>query len=364
MSTALAARIQAELDGKTKPPGALGRLEELALRLALAQGRLRPQVDPMRLLLFAADHGVAAEGVSAYPSSVTAAMVQNFLAGGAAASVLSRRFDVGLEVIDVGVARPIAPAAGLIVAKVRAGTRNLRVEDAMSGPECRAAVAVGRAAVRRAVADGVRTLLLGEMGIGNSTAAAAVLAGLTGWPAGRVVGAGTGVHGRRRAHKRAVVAEAVARVQRSGGGLDPWRLLTAVGGLELAALVGALLEARRRRRVVVVDGFIVSAAVAIALSIEPELRPLLVYAHRSAEAGHRRVLQWLGGEPLLDLGLRLGEGSGALLAAPLLRAAVSILNDMASMAAAGIAGPVVATRSTERSTRPGGARHRQHRGQT
>ena len=324
------------LDAKTKPPGSLGRLEDLALALGLAQGTAEPMADPARIVVFAADHGVAADGVSAFPSEVTAQMVANFVAGGAAVSVLGAAANAALEVVDVGVAADLAGLAGVVHDKIANGTRNLRTEAAMTHEALDAALESGRRAVVRARDAGVRTLLLGEMGIANTTAAAVLTGLLANAPAETVTGRGTGLDDAALAAKRAVVGAALARL--AGLVDDPLECLREAGGLEIAALAGAVLEAPAHRMVVVVDGYIVTAAALVACRLRPEARRQLVFAHRSAEPGHALALAALDAEPLLDLGLRLGEGSGAVLALPLLRAACTVLADMATFADAGVSG--------------------------
>lgn len=327
---------RAALDAKTKPLGALGRLEEIAARLAAVQQTNQPAAERVRVVVFAADHGVAAEGVSAYPPAVTAQMMKNFAAGGAAVCVLARSAGLEAEVVDVGVDADLGGLDGIVHAKVRRGTRNLLREPAMTKAECAAAMEVGHAAVRRAAAGGVQALGLGEMGIGNTTAAAALLALLTEASADEVTGRGTGVDDAGLARKQAVVAQAAERHAAAAG--DPRCALAAVGGLELAACAGAALEAPRHRLPVVVDGFIATAAVLAAARMDATIRPALFFAHRSAERGHAHALKTLEARPLLDLGLRLGEGSGAALALPLLRAAAAVLRDMATFGEAGVSG--------------------------
>ena len=330
---ALARELGAALDAKTKPPGSLGRLETLAVELGLAQRSRAPRADPARIVVFAADHGVAAEGVSAYPAEVTAQMVRNFAGGGAAVAVLARAADVALEVVDVGVATDLADLEGIVHDKVAPGSANLARGPAMTATELDAALEVGRRAVRRAAADGVRVLLLGEMGIGNTTAAAVLTALCCDADGGRVGGRGTGLDDAGLARKRALIE----RVRASLAATDDAReWLRRAGGLEIAALVGAMLEAPAHPLSLLVDGYIVTAAALVACRLETRARGPLLFAHRSAEPGHALALEALGAEPLLDLGLRLGEGSGAVLALPLLRAACSVLADMATFGEAGV----------------------------
>ncbi|MCK7594951.1 nicotinate-nucleotide--dimethylbenzimidazole phosphoribosyltransferase [Pseudomarimonas salicorniae] len=327
----LADAVRAELDSKTKPPGSLGRLETLALQLALIQNVPRPRLDSARCLVFAADHGVAAQGVSPYPQAVTAQMVANFLAGGAAISVLAREFDCALSVVDCGVlsAQP-TPHPQLLDRRLGAGTASLLEGPALSPQQVETALANGAALIDALPA---RAYAFGEMGIGNTTSAAALMHASTALDAAQCTGRGTGLDDPGLARKQAVVADAVARQGRSE---DPRLLLSRYGGFEIATLCGAMLGAAAARSVVLVDGFIATAAAAMALRIDRALRGYLVFAHVSAEAPHARWLAELQAEPLLDLGLRLGEGSGAILGLPLLRAACALLADMATFAGAGV----------------------------
>lgn len=334
--SALAERVAQHLDNLTKPPGSLGRLERLAIELALSQGEALPRVSPPGVLVFAADHGVAAEGVSAFPQAVTAQMVANFAAGGAAINAFARQHGARLEVIDVGVAGelPAEVRSAVVNARVRPGTRNLAVEDAMTRDEAEAAIAVGIQAAERAVAAGCRCLIVGEMGIANTTASSALLAALCQVPLDAVVGPGTGIDAARLAHKREVIARALdgRRVDAD----DPLGALAALGGLEIAAMVGAYLGGAARRVPLLVDGLIATVAALVACRLCPALRPYLIFGHRSREPGHEIALADLDAWPLLDLELRLGEGSGAALAFPLLESACRLLAEMATFDQAGI----------------------------
>jgi nicotinate-nucleotide--dimethylbenzimidazole phosphoribosyltransferase len=313
-ATAAAAR-QALL---TKPAGSLGRLEELAIWLATWQARHPPRLDYPRTLVFAGNHGVAVRGVSAYPAAVTAQMVQNFIAGGAAVNQLCRVFDAGLKVYEMNLDMP---------------TGDIVIEPAMSEQECAKAMAYGMMAVE----PGIDVLALGEMGIANTTAAAALCAGLFGGGAELWTGPGTGVSGRALEAKRAAVAEAVARHRDTAG--DAFDLLRRLGGLELAAITGAVTAARLGRVPVLLDGFASTAAAAILFAVDPHALDHCVVGHVSAEPGHRRLLEHLGQRPLFDLGMRLGEGSGATLAFAVLKAAVACHTGMATFAEAGVSGP-------------------------
>jgi len=336
---AAAAAARAHQTQLTKPPGSLGRLEDLAVFYAGARGAF-PVAAPSRarVYVFAADHGVTAEGVSPYPSSVTAAMVANFVAGGAAISVLTRALDVELAVVDVGVASPIPGGAGrseLLSFRVRPGTANFLREPAMTRAEAEQALDVGARLAHDAANEGVELLGAGEMGIGNTTAAAAVVAALTGAAAESVVGRGTGVDDAGLERKIDVVRGALTRHRPDRG--DALGALAAVGGLEIAGMAGLMLGGAARRVPVVVDGFISGAAALVATRLAPRARDYLCFSHLSAERGHRVVYDALDARPLLDLGMRLGEGTGAALAIQLLRAAVRLQSEMATFASAGVA---------------------------
>ena len=319
------------LDQLTKPPGSLGRLEELAVQLAGITARAPPVVTEKNVYLFAADHGVAAEGVSAYPADVTAQMLANFLKGGAAINVLARQVGASLVVVDVGVATDIPAHPQLMASKVARGTRNFVREPAMTPEEAIASLAAGRAAFRPCQLAG-----MGEMGIGNSTSAAAIVAAATGQPVAEVVGRGTGIDDATLAKKIAVVERALALHQPDGG--DGMSLLCAVGGFEIGALAGAMLASAAARVPIVLDGFISTAAALVAVRLCPAVKGYLIAAHRSAEKGHAIALDDLGLRPLFDLELRLGEGTGAALAFPLLEAACRTMHEMATFESAGVAG--------------------------
>ena len=327
---ALRARLQARIDAKTKPLGALGRLEVLALQIGEVLGTDTPRLQVPQLLVCAADHGLAARGVSAYPADVTWQMVGNFLAGGAAVSVLARQHGLALTVADCGVARPTPAQPGLVQRRIAAGTADALSGPAMSAAQCAQALANGREIVRALPGN---ALLLGEMGIGNSSSAALLLARLTGQDVDACTGTGTGLDARGLAHKRAVLREVLARHAQA---TQPLAALAAFGGFEIATLVGAVLQAALERRLIVLDGFIASSAVLVAHALQPNVVQRCVAAHQSAETGHALMLRTLGLAPLLHLDLRLGEGSGAALAWPLLESACRILEEMASFEAAGV----------------------------
>ncbi len=331
---AFATRVQQRIDHKTKPLGALGCLEALMLQLAMIQGHEAVALHAPQLVVFAADQGIAAQGVSAYPPEVTAQMVMNMLSGGAAVSVLARQHGLALTVVDCGVNAAFAPAPGFVVAKVSGalhGTADSTVAPAMTTAQCAQAVANGQALLKSL--DG-NVLLLGEMGIGNSSAAALLMSRLTGLPLSDCVGRGTGLDDAGLARKLATLQRAL---DLHADAREPPAALAALGGLEIATMVGAIMQAALERRVIVVDGFITTAAVAVAAQLASTVLERCVFSHCSAESGHARWLSILGARPLLDLGLRLGEGSGAALAWPLLKSAELLLAEMASFESAGVA---------------------------
>ncbi|MEX0732435.1 MAG: nicotinate-nucleotide--dimethylbenzimidazole phosphoribosyltransferase [Aquisalimonadaceae bacterium] len=318
----------------TKPPGSLGRLEALAVTLAGQQGRDRPALDRVRITVFAADHGVCAEGVSAFPQEVTAQMVRNFAAGGAAISVLARIAGATLEVVDVGTVSSPGSLQGVLDARIAPGTGNLAEAPAMTTAQLEQALQIGEHAAARAEAAGAELFIGGDMGIGNTTSAAAVACALLGVSPAALVGRGTGVDDAGLIRKREAVARGLAR---HGDNREPLAVLSSLGGFEIAALAGAMLGCARRRIPVLVDGFIVSVAALAATRVQPALHHWLHFSHRSEESGHGLVLDALHAQPLLDLGMRLGEGSGAAVALPLLRAACALHGGMASFDEAGVA---------------------------
>jgi nicotinate-nucleotide--dimethylbenzimidazole phosphoribosyltransferase len=312
----------------------LGRLEEIANRCAAIRESLKFTAGRPRIVIFAADHGVCAEGVSAYPQEVTAQMVANYLHGGAAINALARAGDIELKVVDVGVLAPIAAFDGLISRRAAASTRNFCQQPAMTETEMRAALETGIELAAEASGDGCDLLGFGEMGIGNTTSAAAIAAALTGEPVANVVGRGTGVDDDGIARKRRAIERGLAlHVARMG---SPLGILQCVGGLEIAAMCGFCLGAAANRLPVVTDGFIATAAAALAVRMSPAMADYLFAAHQSVEPGHARLLATIGQEPLLHLGLRLGEGTGAALAIGIIRAAVAAFTQMATFAGAGV----------------------------
>ena len=330
-TTALAA--QARLDRLTKPRGSLGRLEELAVRAAVIVGHSAPRVERPVIFTLAGDHGVVAEGVSAYPQAVTAQMVANFAADGAAVNVLARQVRATVVVADLGVAADLGGLPQVAGRKVAPGTANLSKGPAMSREEAGVAIAAGASLVDEAAPDCVGT---GEMGIGNTTASSALTAALTGADPASVTGRGTGLDEPAWRRKVEVIRRALA-VNRPDP-RDPLGVLAALGGLEIAGLVGVVLAGAARRVPVVLDGFIATAAALVAVRLCPPVRQYLLASHRSAEPGHRALLEALGLVPYLDLGMRLGEGTGAALGIGLLRAALACYTEMATFAAAGVAG--------------------------
>jgi nicotinate-nucleotide--dimethylbenzimidazole phosphoribosyltransferase len=321
------------LDSLTKPPGSLGRLEEIALRLALLRGGA-PEIRHPVIFTFAADHGVVAEGVSAYPQVVTAQMVENFLRGGAAVNVLARQAGARLVVADFGVAAPLERSERLVACPIGPGTANIAAGPAMTREQAIRAIETGAALAQQALDAGADLLGTGEMGIGNTTAASAIAAVLTGGAPERVTGRGTGVDDATLGRKVAVVRRAV-EVNRPDArdGLD---VLAKVGGFEIGGLVGVILAGAARRAPVVLDGFIAGSAALIAVALAPAARHVLFAAHRSAEPGHALVLDHLELAPYLDLSLRLGEGTGAALFIHLARAAALVWSEMATFKGAGV----------------------------
>ena len=318
----------------TKPPGSLGALETLLVRLAAATGYVAPHFAKPIVLLAAADHGVVAEGVSPYPQAVTAQMVQNFLAGGAAINALAANANAAVIVVDAGVASDLADLPGLVRVALRHGTANLLREPAMQRDDALAMVLAGAQLIEQAAVQEMDLLALGEMGIGNTTAAACITAVMAQITPEQATGRGTGLDDAGLAHKCNVVATALARAQVSPA--DPFGVLAELGGFEIALLVGATLAAAAQRIPIILDGYITTSAALIAAALAPNLRDYLVAAHRSAEPGHRAALATLGLTPLLELDLRLGEGSGAALAIPLIQGATRVMREMATFVSAGV----------------------------
>ena len=331
-NAALSQALDAAINNKTKPLGSLGLLEALAKQTGLIQNSVQPQVSAPAILVFAGDHGIVAENVSAYPQSVTWQMVENFLADGAAINVFARQNGCTLQVIDAGVNHDFGQRDKLIDRKVGHGTRNFSIEPAMTKEECMTAMQHGVALV--AALEG-NVIGFGEMGIGNTSAAAALMHKLTGIPVTDCVGAGAGLAEEGVAHKKRVIEQAV---QRHAAVDDPLDILATFGGFEIAMMAGAMLAAANRRMVLLIDGFIVTSALLVAARLQPAVLDYCVFSHCSDERGHRQMLEHLRARPLLQLGLRLGEGSGCALALPLLHAAVNFVRDMATFESAQVSG--------------------------
>lgn len=323
------------IDAKTKPPGSLGMLEVVARQMGMIQQTTRPSVTRPAMIVFAGDHGIVHEGVSPYPQAVTAQMVANFLAGGAAINAISQVAQMTLEVVNAGVATPLAPLPGLVDVPIGPGTRNFAHGPAMTGAEALAAMRAGAARVRHHAALGTNVIGFGEMGIGNTSSAACLMSRLCGVPIDECVGRGTGLDNAGLARKRNVLASALALHEHV---TEPLDVLATFGGFEIAMIAGAYLAAAEAKMTILVDGFITTAALVVADAIAPAVRDYCVFAHLSNEAGHRRMLDYFGAKPLLALDMRLGEGTGAAMALPILRAAVAMLNEMASFESAGVDG--------------------------
>lgn len=324
----LSAALDRAINNKTKPLGSLGMLESLAKQIGLIQNTAAPSIQDPAILVFAGDHGVVAEGVSAYPQDVTWQMVENFLAQGAAINVFAKQNGIALHVVDAGVNHDFGPRDGLLDRKVAPGTRNFANEPAMTAEQCAAALEHGMALAADLPGNVVG---FGEMGIGNTTAAAALMHKLTGLPVAQCVGAGTGLSSEGVLRKQRVIE---AAVEHHAAINEPLDVLATFGGLEIAMMAGAMLKAAERRKVLLIDGFIVTSALLVAAKIQPAILDYCVFAHCSDESGHRRMLDHLHARPLLQLGLRLGEGTGGALALPLLHAAVNFVGQMATFESA------------------------------
>lgn len=331
-NASLEAKLRHKIDHKTKPLGALGRLESLALQLGLIQQNETITLREPQMVVFAADHGIAAEGVSAYPQAVTVQMVGNMLAGGAAINVFARQHGFALQVVDAGVAADFPAHPKLLQRKIAHGTRNIANEPAMTPTQAQAALQAGMDIVKNLPGN---VVAFGEMGIANTSAAALLFARLAGVGIADATGRGTGLDDAQLTHKRQVLAAALAR---HAGATQPVDALAALGGFEIAMMAGAMLQAASERRVVLVDGFIAGAAALVACALSPAVQDYLVFCHSGDEHGHRLLLAHLKAQPLLALDLRLGEGTGALLAWPLVQSATNFLNEMASFESAGVSG--------------------------
>lgn len=321
------ATIRALIDGKAKPPGSLGRIEALALQLALIAYPAVPNVEKAALMVFAGDHGMVAEGVSAYPPAVTAAMVRTYLAGRASANAFAAACHVDVKVIDAGVAADLPSHPGLINAKISKGTANAARESAMTLADADAALAKGAELAQARIDEGVALIVVGEMGIGNTASSALLVHRLAPAALNICIGVGAGQDDAGMERKRGAIERAAAR----SGATAPREVLAEFGGFEIAMMAGAILGAAAAGKPVLIDGFICSAAALVAIRLSPAALDFCIFAHRSAERGHDIVLKALDVAPLLDLDLRLGEGTGALLAVPLVRAAAKLLSDVASL---------------------------------
>ncbi|MCE5181824.1 MAG: nicotinate-nucleotide--dimethylbenzimidazole phosphoribosyltransferase [Betaproteobacteria bacterium] len=319
----------------TKPPGSLGYLEDAAIRLAAMQSTQQPDLSRARIVVFAADHGIAEEGVSAFPQAVTGHMIHNFVTGGAAISVLARNLGATLEVVDVGSVADTGAMSGVIVQKAGTGTANFRRGPAMTEPQLAAALQAGRDAVDRALKDKVQIFIGGEMGIANTSAATAMACALLGKAPQEIAGPGTGLAPEGVAHKARVIGESLEL--HHAAMTSPLEVLRHVGGFEIAALAGAYIACAQAGLPVLVDGFIASTAALVAMKIRPDAAAWWFYGHASAEPGYVRLMEALQARPLVDLGLRLGEGSGAAVALPILRLAAALHGQMATFAEAGVA---------------------------
>ncbi|CAI8940144.1 Nicotinate-nucleotide--dimethylbenzimidazole phosphoribosyltransferase [Pseudomonas sp. IT-P74] len=335
VDTQVVEQAQARQQQLTKPAGSLGQLESVAVQLAGLQGRVKPSLEQVWIAIFAGDHGVVAEGVSAFPQEVTGQMLLNFVSGGAAISVLARQLGASLEVVDLGTVTPSLSLPGVLHLNVGPGTANFVQGPAMTAAQGQLALQAGRDSVQRAIASGVQLFIGGEMGIGNTTAASALACALLDCPVVHLTGPGTGLNAEGVSHKAQVIERALALHGAQRG--DALQTLFNLGGFEIAALVGAYLACAQEGVAVLVDGFICSVAALVAVRLNSECRQWLLFGHRGAEPGHRHVLETLKAQPLLDLGLRLGEGSGAAMAVPLLRLACDLHGQMATFAEAAVA---------------------------
>jgi len=324
--------LQSKIDNKTKPLGALGRLERVALQVGLVQNTLTPRLNKPVMLVFAGDHGIVAAGVSPYPQAVTQQMVLNFLAGGAGINVFADQSKMAIRVIDAGVNHVFAPHPALIDAKIGMGTQNFLEAPAMTTAECEQALARGATLAYAEIAAGSNVLGFGEMGIGNTSSAAALMCVLCGLAPVQCVGRGTGLDDAGLQRKVAIIEQALRH--HTLDGQDPIQALATFGGFEIAMMTGAILGAAEHGTVLLIDGFIATSALLVASRIAPAVLDYCIFAHRSDESGHALLLQQLDAEPLMDMGLRLGEGTGAALAYPLVQAAANFLNDMASFESA------------------------------
>ena len=326
--------IQQKIDTKTKPLGALGDLEGLAVQVAKVLGKDSPQINNPKMIVFAADHGIADSGVSIAPSEVTAQMVRNFMAGGAAINVFTRQVGLELEVIDCGVLQPFESESGVIDQRLGAGTGPIHKRAAMTLGAVKQGFDMATARIQQHHQNGCNLIALGEMGIGNTSSAAAIMSVLTGIPTSDCVGRGTGIDAATFKRKQMLVEQAILLHHSELD--DPMQILACIGGFEIVQMTGAILAAAERGMLVVIDGFIASAAALVAININVDCRDYMIFSHQSDEKGHYLMLEFMQAKPLLNLGLKLGEGTGAALAFPLIQAAVNFYNEMASFEDAGI----------------------------
>ena len=329
--------LKKKIDGKTKPPGSLGRLETLALQCGKIQNSLKPELVNPTILVFAGDHGVTEEGVSPYPQEVTAQMVLNFLNGGAAINVFCRQNNISLHVVDAGVKTDFPEGTELINANIGRGTKNFCKEAAMSLEECERAIENGAELSRTVPVSTCNVIGFGEMGIGNTSSAAALTQRFTGLPVEDCVGKGTGLDDSGLEQKQNTIRQAL---EKHAEIKEPQAVLSTFGGFEIAMMVGAMLESAVLKRIILIDGFIASAAFLAASRIVPEIKQYAVFTHKSNEQGHAEIIKYLEVEPLISLGMCLGEGTGAAVAFPILKSAVSFLNQMASFESAGVSGRI------------------------
>ncbi|MBL6985646.1 MAG: nicotinate-nucleotide--dimethylbenzimidazole phosphoribosyltransferase [Methylobacter sp.] len=333
LKSTISAALQAKIDQKTKPQGSLGQLESLALHIGRIQNNLTPQLNKPCILIFAGDHGIVDAGVSAYPQAVTAQMVVNFLAGGAAISIFARQHNIDLLIVDAGVNADFDNHPKLIDAKIRKGSQNFLNNAAMSAEECSKALQAGAGQVFRQYQSGCNCIGFGEMGIGNSSSAAVLMHRLTGLSLVRCVGRGTGLNDGQLQHKVTVLQRALNLHK---GATEPLSILATFGGFEIAMMVGAYLKAAELGMIILVDGFIACTALLVAHKLYPQVLDYCIFSHISSEQGHQALLHQFNAKPLLNLGLRLGEGSGIAIAYPLLQSAIMFLNEMATFAEAGV----------------------------
>lgn len=325
-------QLRQKTDNKTKPPGSLGLLEDIAVQTGQIQNTLHPEIVKPAMLVFAADHGLTDEGISPYPKDVTWQMVMNFCSGGAAINVFCRQNGISLNVIDVGVDFDFPAGLPVQHAKVARGSRNMRREPAMSTEECREAMKAGAEAVREKAEIGCNTIGFGEMGIGNTSASSLLMHKFSGLPVEVCTGRGTGCNDLQMWKKIRILKEIAGKHKAN----SPEEILTVFGGLEIAAMVGAFCEAKKRNMVILVDGFIASAAALTAIKMDASVKDNCIFCHASDESGHRKMLEYLGVKPLLQLNMRLGEGTGAAVALPIVQSAVNFLCEMSSMEDAGV----------------------------